>query len=322
MIKGKKLIDLHVHLDGSLSFFMARHLAAMQHMDQKTDAALKDLLVVPEDCPDLNAYLTKFQYPSQLLQREEALTWSVCELLRLQESQGLVYSEIRFAPQLHTKLGLSQRQVVAAAVRGLEAFQKLSSGQGMDAGLILCCMRGNDNKRENMETVAAAAEYLGKGVVALDLAGAEGLFPTEQFEDVFKIASKNNIPFTIHAGEADGPRSIWKALEFGAERIGHGVRCIEDPVLVRRLAADKIPLELCPTSNMNTKIFKNITDYPLMYFLEEGIKATINTDNMTVSCVTVESELELMEKTFDLKDDEIETLLQNSRDAAFDRQGE
>ena len=313
MIKGKKLIDLHVHLDGSLSFFMARHLAAMQHMDQKTDAALKDLLVVPEDCPDLNAYLTKFQYPSQLLQREEALTWSVCELLRLQESQGLVYSEIRFAPQLHTKLGLSQRQVVGAAVRGLEAFQKLSSGQGMDAGLILCCMRGNANKKENMETVA---------VVALYLAGAEGLFPTERFEDVFKIASKYNIPFTIHAGEADGPRSIWKALEFGAERIGHGVRCIEDPVLVRRISADKIPLELCPTSNMNTKIFKNITDYPLRCFLEEGIKATINTDNMTVSGVTVESELELMEKTFDLKDDEIETLLQNSRDAVFDRQGE
>lgn len=322
MIKDKKLIDLHVHLDGSLSFFMARHLAVMQNMSKKTDEELKDLLVVPENCRDLNEYLTKFQYPSQLLQREDALTWSVCELLRLQESQGLVYSEIRFAPQLHTKLGLSQRQVVGAAVRGLETFQKLSSGRGMEAGLILCCMRGNDNKRENMETVAEAAEYLGKGVVALDLAGAEGMFPTEHFEDIFRMASNNNIPFTIHAGEADGPKSIWKALEFGANRIGHGVRCIEDSVLMRRLAADKIPLELCPTSNMNTKIFKNITDYPLRRFLEEGIKATINTDNMTVSGVTVESELELMEKTFDLKNDEIEMLLQNSREAVFYRQRE
>ena len=267
-------IDLHVHLDGSLSFDMARELANIQGMEIKSEKELKKLMVAPKDCRDLNDYLTKFDYPLKLLQTEKAITYSVYELLKIQKLQGLVYSEIRFAPQLHTRKGLSQEQIVAAALRGT---------QGFSCGLILCCMRGANNQAMNLETLEAAEKYMGKGVVALDLAGAEALFPTENFEELFRKAGKKGIPFTIHAGEAAGPESIWKALEFGASRIGHGVRCLEDKVLVQRLAQDQIPLELCPTSNMNTKVFDNITRYPIMRFLDEGIKVTINTDNMTVS---------------------------------------
>lgn len=164
-IPKKGLIDLHVHLDGSLSFDMARELAKMQGMEIKSEEALKRLMVAPSDCQDLNDYLTKFDYSLELLQTEKAITYSVCELLKIQKAQGLTYSEIRFAPQLHIRKGLSQEQVVAAAVRGL---------QGFSSGLILCCMRGADDQSLNMETVEVAGEYLGKGVVALDLAGAGG----------------------------------------------------------------------------------------------------------------------------------------------------
>ena len=242
------------------------------------------------------------------MQTEKAFTYSVYELLKIQKLQGLVYSEIRFAPQLHTRKGLSQEQIVAAALRGT---------QGFSCGLILCCMRGANNQAMNLETLEAAEKYMGKGVVALDLAGAEALFPTENFEELFRKAGKKGIPFTIHAGEAAGPESIWKALEFGASRIGHGVRCLEDKVLVQRLAQDQIPLELCPTSNMNTKVFDNITRYPIMRFLDEGIKVTINTDNMTVSNTTLRKEFQLVSDTFRLNKTEIERLMKNAAESIF-----
>ena len=301
-------IDLHVHLDGSLSFDMARELANIQGMEIKSEKELKKLMVAPKDCRDLNDYLTKFDYPLKLLQTEKAITYSVYELLKIQKLQGLVYSEIRFAPQLHTRKGLSQEQIVAAALRGT---------QGFSCGLILCCMRGANNQTMNLETLEAAEKYMGKGVVALDLAGAEALFPTENFEELFRKAGKKGIPFTIHAGEAAGPESIWKALEFGASRIGHGVRCLEDKVLVQRLAQDQIPLELCPTSNMNTKVFDNITRYPIMRFLDEGIKVIINTDNMTVSNTTLRKEFQLVSDTFRLNKTEIERLMKNAAESIF-----
>ena len=301
-------IDLHVHLDGSLSFDMARELANIQGMEIKSEKELKKLMVAPKDCRDLNDYLTKFDYPLKLLQTEKAITYSVYELLKIQKLQGLVYSEIRFAPQLHTRKGLSQEQIVAAALRGT---------QGFSCGLILCCMRGANNQTMNLETLEAAEKYMGKGVVALDLAGAEALFPTENFEELFRKAGKKGIPFTIHAGEAAGPESIWKALEFGASRIGHGVRCLEDKVLVQRLAQDQIPLELCPTSNMNTKVFDNITRCPIMRFLDEGIKVTINTDNMTVSNTTLRKEFQLVSDTFRLNKTEIERLMKNAAESIF-----
>ena len=197
---------------------------------------------------------------------------------------------------------------MAAALRGT---------QGFSCGLILCCMRGANNQTMNLETLEAAEKYMGKGVVALDLAGAEALFPTENFEELFRKAGKKGIPFTIHAGEAAGPESIWKALEFGASRIGHGVRCLEDKVLVQRLAQDQIPLELCPTSNMNTKVFDNITRYPIMRFLDEGIKVIINTDNMTVSNTTLRKEFQLVSDTFRLNKTEIERLMKNAAESIF-----
>ena len=282
------LIDLHLHLDGSLSLASVRELAAMQNIPVDADdlALLKRLQVSP-NCRNLNEYLEKFGFPCSLLQTPEALTRSVANLRRELAQQGMLYAEIRFAPQFHLEQGLTQDQVVEAAAAGL-------AGEGVKANLILCCMRGVGNHEKNLETVRAAAKYLGKGVCAVDLAGAEALFPTCDFAEEFALAKELGVPYTIHAGEADGPGSIRKALEFGAQRIGHGVRCVEDAELMAELAERSIPLEMCPTSNIQTCIFPKIEDYPIAKILNANICATLNTDNMMVSGVSLSSEMDRM----------------------------
>ena len=140
-------------------------------------------------------------------------------------------------------------------------------------GLILCCMRGEDHEA-NIETVRVASKYYGNYVCALDLAGAEALYPTDYFNKEFELAKAEGIPFTIHAGEAAGPESIWRALEFGASRIGHGIRCLEDGALVDYLARHKIPLEICPTSNIQTKVYQSYDEYPVKELLLRGVHVT------------------------------------------------
>ena len=305
------LIDLHLHLDGSLSLESVRNLARMQNIEvEADDEKLLKLLQVGPDCKDLNEYLEKFAFPCSLLQKPEAITRSVENLRRELKEQGLLYAEIRFAPQLHLLQGLTQRQVVQAAVDGLKA-------EGVKANLILCCMRGDRNREENLETVRLTAEFLGKGVCAADLAGAEALFATETFEDVFALARELNIPYTIHAGEAAGPESVYKALEFGAKRLGHGVRSAEDAALLKQLAKDGITLELCPTSNLNTNIFNTIEEYPLLSLMEAGVRVTINTDNIMVSGVSLQSEWEKVVNMFHLTRAQILQLQKNSAEAVF-----
>ena len=304
-------VDLHLHLDGSLSLAMVRQLAVMQEIAlSQSDETLLERLQVHEDCRDLNEYLKKFDFPLSLLQTKEAITYSVSQLLKELQVEGLMYAEIRFAPQLHLRKGLSQYEVVAAAVNGLKDAK-------IPANLILCCMRGSDNHACNLETVDVAEQFLGKGVCAIDLAGAEGLYPTEQFQDIFARASRKQIPFTIHAGEAAGPESIRSALKFGTNRIGHGVRVIEDAQLMQEISNRKIPLELCPTSNLNTNIFPELSAYPLRLLMDAGIMVTINTDNMMVSNTTIEKEYKKLTQTFALNEQEIRILLNNAIQASF-----
>ena len=307
MYENYGLIDLHLHLDGSLSLSSVRELAAMQGIEiEKDDAALLQKLQVGPDCKDLNEYLEKFDFPCSLLQTEAAITKSVANLCAELAAQGMIYAEIRFAPQLHLLKGLDQGRVVAAAAAGLDQ-------EKFKANLILCCMRGSDNHEANLETVRVAKEWLGRGVCAVDLAGAEALFPTENFEDLFALAAELGVPYTIHAGEACGPESVWTALKFGARRLGHGIRSVEDGALVARLAAEGITLELCPTSNLNTSIFNSMEDYPLRRLMDAGVKVTVNTDNMMVSGVTLALELEKL----GLTREERRLLAENAADASF-----
>ena len=305
------LIDLHLHLDGSLSVASVRELARMQNIPiPSDDRELVKLLTVSKDCRDLNEYLDKFSFPCSLLQTREAIAFAVNTLKEELRAQGVIYAEIRFAPQKHCEKGLTQEEVISAAIEGAQKCALPSS-------LILCCMRGDDNASENEETIRLATKFLGKGVCAADLAGAEALFPTRNFQHLFTFAKELGLPFTIHAGEADGPESIQKALQFGASRIGHGVRSVEDPALISHLSKTGIPLELCPTSNLNTAIFTDLSEYPLDTLMRQGVSVTVNTDNMTVSGTTLRREYQRLINEAGLTKEAMAALLRNSVYSAF-----
>ena len=312
MVHAKKyaLIDLHLHLDGSMSLECARSLAQKQGIALPNDAELLNKLRVSEDCRDLNEYLERFDLPLSLLQTYDSVKEATARLCDELAESGLVYAEIRFAPQLHMQKGLTQKEVVEAAIEGL------SIGK-LKASLILCCMRGTNNHEENMETVRLVKEYLGKGVCAVDLAGAEALFPNENFVDVIEYARSLSLPMTLHAGEALGADSVRSAISLGAWRIGHGVRSFSDVELMKILAENKIPLELCPTSNLNTRIFDSLAEYPIRAFLNADICITLNTDNISVSATSLANEYQKIADTFSLTEDELLRLTLNSVSATF-----
>ena len=305
------LVELHLHLDGALSIENCKKLAKLQGIDiPKEDNVLKEKLMVSKDCRDLNEFLTKFEFPLTLLQTKEGIKESVKNLSEELIKQGIIYAEIRFAPQLHLNKGLTQEEVVKSAIEGL----KLST---LKSNLILCCMRGNDNHDANIETVNIAKKYLGHGVCAIDLAGAEGLFPTSNFEDIFKLAKELEIPFTIHAGEADGPQSVWDAISYGAKRIGHGVRASEDMNLIKYITNNNITLEVCPTSNICTCIYKDYKEMPIKLFLDSNVKFTINTDDPTVCNTLLKDELKYIANTFNLNIADIVRIELNAIKSSF-----
>ena len=314
MINDMKYVDLHLHLDGAITAEIAKKLAKLQGITLPTedDDALRSMLSVPEDCTSLNDFLACFALPDSLMQTEDGLREAVRLVMNDALSQGVIYAELRFAPQLHTNGGMTQEQAVLAALEGLKRSV-------LKGNLILCCMRGEDTANANDETLELAKKYLVEdgGVVAIDLAGAEALFPTKDYRDLFARAKEYGVPFTIHAGEADGADSVRTAIEFGASRIGHGVRCYEDAALVELVKERGIPLEMCPTSNRQTHAVGSMDAYPFMDYLEKGIKVTLNTDDPAIEGVTLAGEFRYMEETFGLTEEQEKVLLHNAVDAAF-----
>lgn len=305
------LIDLHLHLDGSLSVESVKQLAAMQNIEiPASDAEIKEKISLTGNCKDLNEYLDKFGFALSLLQTKEAVSQAVYNLKEELKQQGLIYAEIRFAPQRHCDKGLTQEEVVLAAIEGMNRSD-------LKTGLILCCMRGDDNKAENLETLRLAEKYREAGVCAADLAGAEALYPMDSFRYIFDECRRLGVRYTVHAGEAAGPENVHRALLFEAERIGHGIRSYEDLCVLKEVVAYHIPLEFCPTSNLNTSIFERIEDYPFVRYLDAGACITVNTDNMSVSDTTLKKEWRLLIDTFGLKKDDVKKLLLNSAKAAF-----
>lgn len=321
-------IDLHLHLDGAITVDIAKKLAKLQGITlPESEGELEKRIVVPSDCQSLNDFLKCFAFPLSLLQTPEGLSEAVRLVADHIMEQGVVYAEIRFAPQLHTEKGMTQEDAVLAALEGLKKTR-------LKCNLILCCMRGPkkaqlsqditsevpfDKTDPNEETLRLAAKYLVEdgGVVAIDLAGAEALFPTEDYRELFAEAKALGIPFTIHAGEADGAQSVKLALEYGARRIGHGVRSFEDPEVMALLKQKGIPLEMCPTSNRMTHAVEDMSVYPLKSYLAQGLKVTLNTDDMAIEGITLAEEFAYAREALGMTREEEKKVLQNAIDAAF-----
>lgn len=269
-------IELHLHLDGSIN-----PMTASKILNCSVNDIVKEL-TVSDNCRDLNEYLTKFSLPEQILQTKENLSLIAENLALDLKKENVIYAEIRFAPMKHLKEGLTKEEVVDSILEGLKKVD-------IQTNLILCMMRGAPYE-ENLEVITLAKKYLHRGVCAIDLAGAEALYKTEDYRSLFALAKKENIPFTIHAGEADGKESIKSAISFDPKRIGHGVRIIEAPELIPIIKKKNILLEICPTSNIQTSIFKTYQDHPIKKLYDEFVPLSINTDNRTVSNTTLTEE--------------------------------
>lgn len=304
-------IDLHLHLDGSIPIETARKLAEEQGISAPTTReAFQREMSVMHDCKNLNDYLARFQLACSLLHVREAISECMHDLLTELHRQGLLYAEIRFAPQKSCMKGLSQAEVTEVALQAMKTSP-------IPCGLILSMMRGEVTHEANKETIEVAKEYFGKGVVAVDLAGSESLYPTHTFAEEFALVREAGIPLIVHAGEAAGAESVRAAVEAGAVRIGHGVRSLEDPSVVQLLVDKKVMLELCPTSNLQTGIFPSYDAYPIRQLMDAGVRVCINTDNMTVSDTTLAKEWQHLIDAAHLTKDEVRTILRNTIEATF-----
>lgn len=310
-IKEMKKYDLHCHLDGSLSEEIVKKLACEARIAVPED--LRRSLQVQHDCRSLKEYLMKFDLPLSCLVTGESFKSAVIDVMENAAKENVVYMEIRFAPLLSVHENLSARQIMESAADGIREGRKRT---GMEAGLIICGMRHMDPEA-NAELVKEAREFLGFGVCAMDLAGDEAAFSVKAQSEMFRTAQRLGMPFTIHAGECQSARSVWDAIELGASRIGHGIAVRKDAKLMELCASRRIPLEMCPTSNLQTKAVQSMAEYPFMEFLDAGIVVTVNTDNRTVSNTTITKELELLKDYYHLSFGDLELLMRNAQEAAF-----
>ena len=314
------MIELHLHLDGAIPPETMWDLANAQGLPLPA-ATLDDFrrwLARTSDCADVNTYLARFELPLQLMQTEESIVRVTRDVLSVLARQGHIYDEVRFAPQLHKRAGLTQRQAVEAVLEGRR--QALAEHPDYDAGILLCAMcigPETVNMEENLETVRLAKDFLGQGVVGADLAGAEGIVPLRNFRPVFDLARELHVPATCHAGDSQGPDTVRDALSFGVRRIGHGHHIYDDPSLWEPAIACGVTLEICPTSNIQCKTQPSYALHPAKRLLDAGLRVTISTDNMTLAAVTLEDEYRHCVTQMGFTGEDLRTMARYALDAAF-----
>jgi len=282
--------DLHCHLDGSLRLTTILDLAEKHKV--KLPAHDKDklwrLIYAGEVCESLEDYLKAFDITLAVLQTEEGLYRAAYELVEDCARENVRYLEVRYSPTLHTRRGLSLTAIVEAVLHGLRAGKR---DFGVKTGLILCGIR-SISADSSLRMAELCVAYKNRGVVAFDLAGAEHNYPAKDHKEAFQLILDNNVNCTAHAGEAYGPESIAQAIHYcGAHRIGHGTRLRENGDLLNYVNDHRIPLEVCVSSNIQTKAAKTFATHPLPFYFHYGLRVTINTDNRLITDTTVSKEL-------------------------------
>lgn len=282
--------DLHVHLDGSLRASTIVELGRAQGVTLPADSAegIEAAIGAGKNFGSLVEYLRGFSLTLSVLQEEAALERAAYELAEDAHKENVRYMEVRYAPMLHTRRGLRLTKVVEAVLSGLRQARET---YGIKSNVILCGIR-NISPESSYEMAELAVAYKNRGVVGFDLAGAEADFPAKDHKKAFQLVRDNNINTTIHAGEAYGPASISQALhDCGAHRIGHGCRLREHGDLLHYVNDHRIPLECCPSSNVQTGAVASLETHPLKLYFDLGLRVTVNTDNRLITKTTVSEEL-------------------------------
>jgi adenosine deaminase len=326
-IRRAPKVLLHDHLDGGLRPQTIIELATehgVTGLPTTDPEELGEWFRRGADRGSLELYLEGFAHTVAVMQTREQLLRVAAECAEDLASDGVVYAEVRFAPELHIEQGLSLDDVVEAV---LEGFRQGSAGRGITIGTLVTAMR---TAARSPEIAALAVRWREHGVVGFDIAGAETGYPPTRHLDAFDYIRQENFHLTIHAGESFGLPSIWEALQFcGAERLGHGVRIVDDiawsgrveDAKLGRLAAfvrdRRIPLELCPTSNVHTRATPTLADHPIELLKRLRFRVTLNTDNRLMSGVTLSSEMQAMVDTFGWSLDDLRWVTINAMKSAF-----
>lgn len=308
--------DLHCHLDGSLRLSTILELAERQKVKLPADdeKGLAKAIHMGEVCKDLEDYLKAFDITCSVLQTEEALERVAFELAEDAAKENVWHLEVRYAPILHTRRGLSLARIVEAVLAGLK---RAEAQYGISTGVILCGIR-NIDPRQSFRLAELAVAYRRHGVVAFDLAGGEAGNPAKKHAESFALVLANNMNTTVHAGEAYGPESIQQALHFcGAHRIGHGTRLAEDGDLLAYVTDHRIPLEVCLSSNLQTSVVDSLKEHPLRLYYDVGVRVSLNTDNRTITDTTVTQELWLAHKHLGFSLEDLKILLVQGFKSAF-----
>ncbi|HEX5596670.1 MAG TPA: adenosine deaminase [Micromonosporaceae bacterium] len=327
IVKAPKAL-LHDHLDGGLRPATIIELAeAVGHQLPTTEPdELGRWFVEAANSGSLERYLETFTHTVAVMQTAEALRRVAAECALDLAADGVVYAEVRFAPEQHLERGLPLDGVVEAVLAGFAEGTELAAAAGhhIRIGTLLTAMR---HAARSMEIAELAVRHRDLGVVGFDIAGAEAGFPPTRHLDAFEYLQRENFHFTIHAGEAFGLPSIWQAIQWcGADRLGHGVRIVDDitpgprPVL-GRLAAyvrdKRIPLELCPSSNVQTGAATSIAEHPIGLLHDLRFRVTVNTDNRLMSGTSMSREMALLVEAFGYGWNELRWFTINAMKSAF-----
>ena len=275
---------------------------------------LERVLLEIDDSDTLEAYLSWFKYSLPLMQSAETLSRAAYELAEDNARENVKYLEVRYSPILHTQEGLTLEQTVEAVRDGLQLAEK---ELGIKTTLIICGLRDRFESA-SLRLAELAVQYKNKGVSAFDLAGSEAGFPSKKHLHAFYYARNNLLNLTIHAGESWGPDSIHQALFYGgAHRIGHGTTLHQDQELMQYVANHQIPLEICPTSNVQTKVVQSFESHPLKQYIQAQIPITINTDNRLFSRTTVTDELWIVHTRCGIAEEQLREIVLNGFRYAF-----
>jgi len=308
--------DLHVHLDGSVRLETIIDLAKEHDIKLPTMdvAELRKLIVCGKHTKSLEDYLQGFHIVNLVLQNKEGLRRAAYELAEDAARENVRYMEVRYSPILHTDGGLKLTEISQAVIDGLKKGER---DFGIQTGVIICGIRNMD-PTTSLKLAELAIAFKNKGVIAFDLAGGEYNHPAKDHKEAFDLALKNNLNITIHAGEAYGPESIHQALHYcGTHRIGHGTRLVEDGDLLNYVNDHRIPLEICIKSNLHTKAVPNIESHPIDFYIDYGLRVTINTDNRTISDTTVTDEYMLAIDKLGLSYETVKNVILNGFKSAF-----
>jgi len=308
--------DLHCHLDGSVRVKTILEIAQQRNIElpASSEKELGKVLAAGAKRKSLRDYLTSFDITLSIMQDEEDIARIAEELCVDAWADGVWYLEVRFSPILHQNKGLPLTRVMNAVIEGLKAGELKT---GIKTGIIVCGIR-SINPANSLQLAELTVAYKSKGVVGFDLAGNEDHYPAKDHKDAFYLIRRNNVPCTVHAGEAWGPDSIRQALhDLSAHRIGHGTRLKEDGDLLNYVNDHRIPLECCLSSNVHVGTVPELEVHPLKFYFDYGLRVTINTDNRLISDTTVSEEYYIAHKVLGLKPSEIKNIIVMGFKSAF-----